>query len=166
MSDFKDKSRPFVAAGISDVWYLPMSSVTLQPTGAEDSQTTKDLQTSSVLIPMMIEAVRASYVEEPQLGENGLGLRLGVEWENIVLTAEKDDALNKMMRKRYLIFFRDNHGQYRFILNARVLGKVSTGAFINGKPAYNFTVAAGATKGAYYYSGTVRLDSGGYAALS
>lgn len=166
MNDFQDKRRPFVAAGISDVWYLPMSKVTLQPTGAMDSQTTTDLQTSSVLYPMVIEATKATYLEEPQLGENGLSLRLGVEWENIVISAEKDDALNKMMRKRYLIFFRDNHGQYRFILAARILGKVSTGAFINGKPAYNFTIAAGATKGAYYYSGTVRLDGNGYAVLS
>lgn len=165
MSNLQDKKRWLVVAGICDIWYLDMSKVLVKPSGIEQDIRTRELQTSVVLYPLFNEGATANYYEEPELNENGPGIKLGLECENIVLDAEKDNQLNDMMGRRMLVMFKDNHGNYRFILDARIIGKAATGQFIGGKPLYNIIVSAGATIGAFYYTGNVGVDVAGYLRL-
>lgn len=165
MSNLQDKKRWIVIAGICDIWYLEMSKVLTKPSGVETDIKTKELRTSSVLYPLFNEGASANYYEEPELGSNGLAIKIGLDCENIVLDADKDNQLNIMMRKRMLIVLKDNHGNYRFILNARILSKAATGAFIGGKPIYSITIEAAATIAAYHYTGNVGVDSAGYLRL-
>lgn len=166
MSGLADKKRWLAVAGISKLWYLPMSKVTLKPSGVEIDIGTSEIATSSSLYILNIESSGANYYQKPVLDKVGLRYDLSIEAENIVLDADKDNELNKLMREPLLIFFKDNHNRFRFIVNARLLSEENTGSFIGGKPHYSILIKASAGIGAYYCTKTISIDSSGFLILS
>lgn len=159
MSNLQNKKRNIVTSGITFLWYLEMSKVTNQPSGVSNDVRTADIATSSVLNELYLNEGSAEYVEAPNLGAPGLKYELAANGENILLTPEKDNELNKLMKARCLIFFQDNHGQWRFIVNAMLKSKAATGLFDNGNPSYSLSFVASSQNPAYYYTGRVTINA-------
>lgn len=159
MNNFQNKKRNIVTSGITFLYYVEMSKVTTKPTGVSGDINTNEIATASVLNEMYLDEGSAEYIEEPNFGAAGVGYQLTVTGENILLTPEKDNEINRLMKNRSLIFFQDNHGQWRFILDALLKSKANTGTFTNGKPSYSLQFVAGSQNPAYYYSGSVTINS-------
>lgn len=159
MNNFQNKKRNIVTAGITFLWYLEMSKVTTVPAGVNGNISTNEIACTSVLKELYLDEGSAEYVEEPNMGAAGVGYQLSINGENILLTPEKDNEINRLMKTRCLVFFQDNHGQWRFIVDALLKSKANTGTFANGKPSYSLQFVAGSQNPAYYYSGSVTINS-------
>lgn len=153
-------------SGIKRVWYLDMNLVTNMP---DDSATVLQqpyLTTSTPLLPLKIDETSGSYEESENLNDHGVYFGLEVQVQHNHITPEKDEALLSLAGRRLLIFFEDNNGHYRFILNARRKQKATTENFISGKSHYAISLGKQSRKPAYYFTGTVTKNSDGSVTLS
>lgn len=160
----RDKDKLKVVAGVNQLWWLPMTKVSVLPTmrlGVSDSN---ELRTSEVLRPIKIEGRTAEYSHKPERTEQGMLYSMALDCENLILDKEKDSELMAMMVPRLLIFFKDNHGNYRYILNARLTTDVGTGQQ-NGKPGYLFHVSRMDVVPAVYFTGNVSVETNGTVVL-
>jgi hypothetical protein len=159
INNLQNRNRGLVVGGIYSIWYIPMDKLTVMPFLSNVSIITRDVATVMALKEIDTESGSLELYVESSLDGAGIKHDLQLVGENLILSPEKDNEINLMMRKKHLVFFRDNHNQWRFIMNARLVDKHGTGLFRDGKPSYNILFTAQNVVSAYYYSGTVTINA-------
>ena len=158
IDNLQNKNRHLVIGGINTIWYLPMTKVTRTPALCNSDIRTNELTVTSVLSEIDAESGSLELYAESDIDSNGVSYQLQLLGENIGLSPEKDNELQKIMQQKQLIVFKDNKGQWRFIINARFKDKHGTGLFRDGKPAYTIMFTGRNVITAYYFTGTVTIN--------
>lgn len=166
MSGFNDVCICQVSAGISKFWYIDAKYVTNSPDESSNVLTTTALATSTPLKAIAIEEDTGNFEETEALGDQGAYFDLEVNISNIAIDAVKDEAALALSGRRLLIMFKDNNGNYRFIMNARKKQKANTETFISGKNHYQMSFGRRARTTARYFTGTVTVAGDGSITLS
>lgn len=166
MSGLNDVCICQVSAGISKFWYVDAKFVTSSPDDSSNILQTTNLSTSTPLKAIVIEEDTGTFEETEALGEQGAYFDLELNISNMAVDAEKDAEALSLSGRRLLVFFRDNNGNYRFIMNARKKQKATTETFANGKNHYQMSFGRRSRTTARYFIGTVNFASDGSITLS
>jgi hypothetical protein len=166
MSALNDICICISTSGIKRLWYLDMSLVTNQPDDCTTILQQPGLTTSAALKPLLIDETSGTYEESENLNDHGVYYGLEVQVQHNHIAADKDEALLSLAGRRLLIFFEDNNGNYRYMLNARRKQKANTESFLSGKSHYTLALGRQSRKPAYYFTGTVTKGGDGSLTLS
>ena len=166
MSGFNDVCICQSSSGISRFWYIDAKFVTNSPDESSNLLNTAALATSAPLNEIAIEEDTGSYEETEALGEHGAYYDLEINISNLALDATKDEAALALSGRRLLVVFKDNNGNYRFIMNARKKQKATTETFVNGKNHYQMSFGRRTRTAAKYFTGTVTIATDGKLTLS
>lgn len=165
MNTIKNLKRNPLVAGISNLWYLPMSEVTLTPFGNAPSVKTRDLVCRSVPQQLALEYMTGVYSFEEIFSADGTAYQHSIAGEHIGLDWNKEDEIRKL-RGKFLVIFKTGNDAYRFLLNARFSIKGTTNESESAKPHYQVSVSAKSSMHAWEYAGNVTEYSDGTIVLS
>jgi len=166
MNNLSSKSRNLIVAGIAKLWAVDQSNVRDIPTSYLGSTIIESLKYPVTLNNISIEKSNSNYNQTPDLSEAGNIFNLEVNVTLLLLSAEKENQLMDMSKKRLLIVFKDNLDQYRIMNACRMTYKALIGEFIGGKPVYELSFKVKSICPAFYFKGTVFIGTDSVMVLS
>lgn len=165
MNTTKNLKRDPLVAGITHLWYLPMSEVTVAPAANSVSVRTRELACRSLPQPLALEYMSGTYSFEEIFSADGTAYQHSITGEHIGLDWNKDDEIRKL-RGKFLVIFKTATDSYRFLVNARFSVKGTTNETESAKPHYQISVSAKSVIHAYEYSGNITQSADGTLVLS